>query len=95
MLEGDMIRITFDDFSAHHSSSFTLSPSFALAGSAPGLEHHGEWHHVMLVFLVCGLRSDHLLSTHWTFWHAPSRLATLILTRYEGFHKAGVAEEMT
>ena len=70
------------------------SLSFPLVDPALCLELHRKRDNVVRVSAMVG-RSDDFLPAHRTLGNAFSGLGTLIFAGYEGFHEAGVAEEVT
>lgn len=67
------------------------SLSFPLIDPTLRLELHRKRDNIVDLFAMIA-RSDNLLPAHWTLWGAFAGLGTLIFTRYEGFHEAGMTE---
>lgn len=70
------------------------SLSFPLVDPTLCLELHRKRDNIVDIFAMIA-RSDDLLPAHWTLRGAFAGLGTLIFTRYEGFHKACMAEQVT
>ena len=65
---------------------------FPLVDPTLCLELHRQRHNIVGIFAISLARSDNLLPAHGTLRGAFAGLGTLVFTRDEGFHEAGVAE---
>lgn len=68
--------------------------SFSLVDPTLRLELHRKRNNVVVISAMIN-PSDDLLPAHWALGDAFAGLGTLILTSYQGFHEACVAEQVT